>query len=333
LLDMEKWGRDIEAYFETLPLWRWLLNPRSTYIGPGGQPEFLQPGAPLLGGSDGAEAGGGGIGGWWKRTMPGWLGGGGAGSGAQSSGAVGAGRYTLAQMVQLAKNAGFQGDDAAHIAALAMAESGGNPNAKGGAGELGLTQINPHAHGQDAANRALDPQGAFNEEYKVYRSEGFGAWSTDPSSRNFTPGNSGMRYIDAARRALNAPVPSATSQGGGYNPNAGLPTDVGTDAPGSAPADIFMRAPFAARSKLLNPQTGKPYFPVPVPYVAPSEDPNAAALGRASSIDTSKTISSNVTNTVNVYGSGDPHTAAAMVGLHLDRNVHDLTSNLQGNVQ
>jgi hypothetical protein len=60
-------------------------------------------------------------------------------------------------------------------------------------------------------------------------------------------------------------------------------------------------------------------------------DPNAAALGRAS-IDTSKTLSSNITNNINVT-STDPHEAAAMVALHLDRTANDVTRNLQGAAQ
>jgi hypothetical protein len=61
-------------------------------------------------------------------------------------------------------------------------------------------------------------------------------------------------------------------------------------------------------------------------------DPNTAALGRAASIDTSKTLSSNITNTINVT-STDPHEAAAMVALHLDRTANDVTRNLQGAAQ
>jgi hypothetical protein len=69
------------------------------------------------------------------------------------------------------------------------------------------------------------------------------------------------------------------------------------------------------------------------PYAVPHEDPNAAALGRASSIDTSKVVNfGGVTNSITI-NAPDPHSAAAMVGLHLDRNAHDLTSNLQGAVK
>ena len=37
------------------------------------------------------------------------------------------GTYSLSDMIQMAENAGFKGDDAARIAAIAMAESGGKP--------------------------------------------------------------------------------------------------------------------------------------------------------------------------------------------------------------
>jgi hypothetical protein len=41
--------------------------------------------------------------------------------------------------------------------------------------------------------------------------------------------------------ATDTPMPSAATNTGGQHTFQGLPTDVGTDAPGSAPADIFMR--------------------------------------------------------------------------------------------
>jgi hypothetical protein len=109
------------------------------------------------------------------------------------------GKVPMADMVKMAEKAGFKGDDAAHMAALAQAESGGNPGAVGKAGEIGLTQINPHAWPAEMVNAARDPQGAFNAAYKVYQQQGWKAWSTDPSSPNFTPGNNGMRFFKAAQ--------------------------------------------------------------------------------------------------------------------------------------
>jgi hypothetical protein len=99
----------------------------------------------------------------------------------------------------------------------------------------------------------------------------------------------------------------------------------------------------------FNPKGGiGPYGPYPAPhegggahaptlppqtFLVPHEDPNAAALGRAASIDTSKVVNfGGVTNSITI-NAPDPHSAAAMVGLHLDRNAHDLVSNLQGSVQ
>jgi Lysozyme like domain len=127
---------------------------------------------------------------------------GGGGSGGSSApaggeGGTSKGTYSLSQMITMAENAGFKGEDAAHVAAIAMAESGGNPNATGSADEVGLTQINPHAWG--FAESARDPQQAFNDAYQVYQKQGWGAWSTDPTSKNFTPGNSMARYLPQAR--------------------------------------------------------------------------------------------------------------------------------------
>src|ERR1700733_12602774 len=120
-----------------------------------------------------------------------------AGSG---EGGTAKGTYSLSQMIQMAQNAGFQGEDAAHIAAIAMADSAGKADATGPAGEVGLTQINPHAWG--FADSARDPQQAFNDAFQVYQKQGWGAWSTDPTSKNFTPGNSMDRFLPQAEADL-----------------------------------------------------------------------------------------------------------------------------------
>jgi hypothetical protein len=130
----------------------------------------------------------------------------------------GDGYVSMADMVKLAQNAGFQGDDAAHMAALAYAESQGHIGAVGSAGEIGLTQINPHAWGAEMANSARDPQGAFNAAYKVYQQQGWGAWSTDPSSPNFTPGNNGMRFIQTARSYIAPDTAKPTTTAGTTKP-------------------------------------------------------------------------------------------------------------------
>jgi len=129
-------------------------------------------------------------------------GGGSSGAAAPAVGGEGGGKgtYSLSQMIRMAENAGFQGEDAAHIASIAMAESGGNPGATGAAGEVGLTQINPNAWGFAASAR--DPQQAFNDAYQVFKKQGWGAWSTDPTSKSFTPGNSMARFLPQAEADL-----------------------------------------------------------------------------------------------------------------------------------
>jgi hypothetical protein len=67
---------------------------------------------------------------WGQNRAPSSAWGGVAGSSAPApaggrEGGTEKGTYSLSQMIQMAENAGFQGDDAAHIAAIAMAESAG----------------------------------------------------------------------------------------------------------------------------------------------------------------------------------------------------------------
>ncbi len=92
------------------------------------------------------------------------------------------GRYSAGQIHELAGNAGFTGGGRNVITAIALAESGGDPNAvaynDGGSGynSYGLTQI-LSAHPN--AKAALDPQEALNQAYTI--SQGgtdFSPWST-----------------------------------------------------------------------------------------------------------------------------------------------------------
>jgi len=125
--------------------------------------------------------------------------------------------YTIAQMVQLALNAGFHGNDAATMAAVAKAESGGNPNAidhdSNGTTDYGLTQINS-VHDQDVVNgktlgtgwaeSSLDPQTAFNNALVVFKEAGnsFTPWVTYDQGL-YKP------YLSAALAALSAIQPPA----------------------------------------------------------------------------------------------------------------------------
>jgi hypothetical protein len=93
---------------------------------------------------------------------------------------------TISDIVTVAQNAGFSGDDLVTAVAVAMAESSGNPNALGdigiGQGSFGLWQINSYYHPEFGPNFQIlyDPQTNANAAYSVYTVAGnsFTPWST-----------------------------------------------------------------------------------------------------------------------------------------------------------
>lgn len=95
---------------------------------------------------------------------------------------------------QLASNAGFSGSDVNVAAAIALAETGGNPGdynpetqAKGGTpagqGSYGLWQIYLRDHPQFNGQNLYDPQTNANAAYQVFLQQGFSAWTTFNSGR------------------------------------------------------------------------------------------------------------------------------------------------------
>jgi hypothetical protein len=179
----------------------------------------------LLGLGGGHGAGGGGAGGGVATGsggphQAGGRFGGMAGGGTGTSGGKGGGGATagvsLGQMKKLAMDAGFTEEEATIGAAIWMHESSGNPRAIGKyAGELGITQINPQAHGQALANEAFgNPKRAIEIARKLYVDsvkaghEGFGPWSS------YTHGYY-KQYLDAARAAKPEDYNPGTGAGGG----------------------------------------------------------------------------------------------------------------------
>lgn len=94
-------------------------------------------------------------------------------------------------LVTLAQNAGFTGPDVYTAAAIALAESGGNPNnynpetaARGGTpqgqGSYGLWQVYLKMHPEFAGENLYDPQTNANAAYLIYSKAGnsFQPWST-----------------------------------------------------------------------------------------------------------------------------------------------------------
>jgi Lysozyme like domain len=103
-----------------------------------------------------------------------------------------------------AANAGFSGDDLITAVAIALAESGGDPQALGDTsitpgGSLGLWQINLKFHPEYQANPSAlyDPQTNANAAYRVFQQQGFEAWST-------FKGGQYQAHLDDANAAVNA---------------------------------------------------------------------------------------------------------------------------------
>lgn len=104
-------------------------------------------------------------------------------------------RWTAAQLASLARDAGFSDSESLIAASIALAESGGNANAhnsKPPDDSYGLWQINMRGNlGPDrrkkfgiADNTALyDPATNAKAAHIVYKSQGWGAWTTYKGSK------------------------------------------------------------------------------------------------------------------------------------------------------
>jgi len=126
----------------------------------------------------------------------------------------------------LAANAGFTGSDVGVAAAIALAESGGNPSAYNpesqagtpqGQGSFGLWQIYLKAHPEFSGWNLLDPQTNANAAFQVYQQQGFSAWSTF---------NSGKYTAFLAQAASSAPLT--------IDATTGLPVTDLSPTPGAA---------------------------------------------------------------------------------------------------
>ena len=91
-------------------------------------------------------------------------------------------KLSLDQLKGLAAQAGFTGDDINIAAAVAMAESGGDPNAYNTEGSYGLWQVYLPAHPQYAndPNALYTPSFNAQAAYSIWRAAGnsFNPWST-----------------------------------------------------------------------------------------------------------------------------------------------------------
>lgn len=150
---------------------------------------------------------------WVRRATPS------SGSGGRS---YSGGPLTLGQIKGVAMKAGFSAEAASLMAAIAMAESSGrpdahNPNASTGDNSYGLWQINmlgamgPERRrwfGIGSNNALFDPLTNAKAAYKIYQSQGLRAWSVYSSGRY-------RQYLDKARRAKPANLPRGGANGSG----------------------------------------------------------------------------------------------------------------------
>jgi len=116
----------------------------------------------------------------------------------------GTGKLSATQIAQLAANAGFEGEDQVTAVAIALAESGGDPNIEGDSGtSYGLWQIHWTVHPEFDPAQLKDPQYNANAAFQLYSNRGnFNDWSTygDLPGHN----NAYLSYMGAADAAVNA---------------------------------------------------------------------------------------------------------------------------------
>lgn len=86
-------------------------------------------------------------------------------------------KLSASDLVPIAASAGFSGADLATAVAVALAESGGDPQAFNPEGSYGLWQIYVNAHPEFANDNLYDPATNAADAFQVYRNAGF----------NFTP--------------------------------------------------------------------------------------------------------------------------------------------------
>jgi hypothetical protein len=86
---------------------------------------------------------------------------------------------TDAQLAIHAARAGWRGGDLVVAVAVAMAESGGDPNAHATVGEdsRGLWQMNVRAHPDLEGKNLYDPQVNADAAYALWKRSGWGPWS------------------------------------------------------------------------------------------------------------------------------------------------------------
>lgn len=134
--------------------------------------------------------------------------------------------YSFAELVAYARQAGFSGDAANRIAAISLAESGGDPNAinyNDPGGSYGLTQINGAAWGPSAQNTLGNPLEAFRQAFSISKGgTDFTPWSTYNSGAylQFYQPDGGADSVPPAMAGLPDPTQVGAASFGSSDPGS-----------------------------------------------------------------------------------------------------------------
>lgn len=157
-------------------------------------------------------------------------------------------KLQIPQIVALAVQAGFAGPDLAVAVSIALAESGGDPqaynperaaNTPQGYGSFGLWQIYLKAHPEYKGMNLFDPPANASAAFSIYTAAGnsFRPWSTFKNGAY-------LASLDAVNAAINPPsqdqvaTDSGAPDGSSSDPGAGF-TPGGGDIAGMAIAGVL----------------------------------------------------------------------------------------------
>ena len=157
--------------------------------------------------------------------------------------------FSFDDLVAMAVKAGFAGMAANIAAAIALAESSGNPDAIGDLSlgvSVGLWQINLKAHPNFTRFGLLKPQNNANAAFEVYRDakNSFSPWSTY---------NSGAYLKHMPSNAPVPPVGAAEKPASPVHPASVLQTKPVSSTPAEKPATSSVPAPAPAPAPAVEP--------------------------------------------------------------------------------
>lgn len=116
-------------------------------------------------------------------------------------------KLSPAQLALVAAGAGWSGSDLITAVAVALAESGGDPQAFNPEGSVGLWQIYRPAHPEFANDNLMDPATNASDAFQIYRDAGasFIPWSAYKNGRAahyLVTAQNAVQQLSAAAQAV-----------------------------------------------------------------------------------------------------------------------------------